>query len=292
MNEKIQDTRKRKKFEELTIADDFMFAKVMLNEELCRRLLEMILSVKIQKITYLQEQKTIDNDYDAKSVRLDVYVDDEKGTVYDIEMQAGRKGNLPKRSRYYQGAVDLELLEKGTDYEGLPESYIIFICTFDLFDAGRHIYTFKNICCEDKDVTLDDGTAKVFVNTKGSARDISPELQDVLDYFNGLPARGGFARELEDEVWRVKQNKEWRREYMTLEMIKKEEFEEGMEIGLQRGLTEGQEKGREEEKRYGIVNSIKLMLSVGLAKEEAFAKVAAQYGMPEDEVRLIWEKAE
>lgn len=88
-DEDIQDTRKRKKFEELTIADDFMFAKVMLNEELCRRLLEMILSVKIQKITYLQEQKTIDNDYDAKSVRLDVYVDDEKGTVYDIEMQAG-----------------------------------------------------------------------------------------------------------------------------------------------------------------------------------------------------------
>ena len=69
---------------------------------------------------------------------------------------------------------------------------------------------------------------------------------------------------------------------MTLEMIKKEEFEEGREQGLQ--------EGRQEEKRYGIVNSIKLMLSVGLAKDDAFAKVAAQYGMPEDEARLIWEK--
>ena len=142
--EDIQDTRKRKKFEELTIADDFMLAKVMLNKELCRQFLEMILSIRIREITYLQEQKNIDNDYDAKSVRLDVYVDDEKGTVYDIEMQVGRKGNLPKRSRYYQGAIDMGLLEKGKDYARLPESYIIFICTFDPFGTGQNLYTFFN----------------------------------------------------------------------------------------------------------------------------------------------------
>lgn len=65
---------------------------------------------------------------------------------------------------------------------------------------------------------------------------------------------------------------------MTLVMIKKEEFKEGMKLG------------REEGTEYGIINSIKLMLSVGLDEEEDFAKVAAQYEMSEDEVRLIWEK--
>lgn len=267
-----ENIRFRKPFEELTIADDFMFAKVMLNRELCRRLLEMILSVRIREITYLQEQKNIDNDYDAKSVRLDVYVDDEMGTVYDIEMQAGHRGNLPRRSRYYQGAVDLEFLEKGMNYAKLPESYIIFICTFDLFGVGRHIYTFRNICCEDKNVLLDDGTARVFVNTKSTAKDISKELQDVMSLFNGCPAEGGLAKELEDEVWRVKQNKKWGQDYMTLAMIKKEEFE----------------AGREQEREAGIVNSIELMLSVGLDEEDAVAKVAAKYEMPVDEVRLLW----
>lgn len=285
MDRAIKEPKQHKPFEELTIADDFMFAKVMLNQRLCKKLLELILSVKIQKITYLLEQKTIDNDYDAKAVRLDVYVDDEMGTVYDIEMQAGNKGNLPKRSRYYQGAVDLELLEKGTDYDELPKCYIIFICTFDLFGTGRHIYTFKNTCCEDNDVTLDDGTAKVFVNTKGTAGDISPELQDVMDLFNGHPAKGGFAMELEDEVRNVKQNKVWGREYMTLTMIKKEEYKEGMEAGIEAGMK----AGRNQEREYGIVNSIELLLSVGLGEEDAISKVAAKYALPADEIQHVWE---
>ncbi len=39
-------------------------------------------------------------DMDARSVRLDVYVKDEKEVVYDIEMQVSHTKELPKRSRY------------------------------------------------------------------------------------------------------------------------------------------------------------------------------------------------
>ena len=38
---------KRKPFEELTLADDFLFCKVMQDESLCKELLEIILHVKI-----------------------------------------------------------------------------------------------------------------------------------------------------------------------------------------------------------------------------------------------------
>lgn len=69
-------------------------------------------------------------------------------------MQPTKRGHLPKRSRYYQGMIDLELIEKGELYDKLKRSYVIFICRFDLFGKNRCIYTFENRCVEDMDVAL------------------------------------------------------------------------------------------------------------------------------------------
>ena len=45
--------------------------------------------------------------------------------------------------------IDLNILEKGEDYRGLKKSFVIFVCTFDLFGQGRHVYTFENRCVQD-----------------------------------------------------------------------------------------------------------------------------------------------
>ena len=65
---------------------------------------------------------------------------------------------LPKRSRYYQDLIDIELIDKGEDYSELKNSIVIFICTFDEFGKGRHLYTFENICIQDETIRLDDKT--------------------------------------------------------------------------------------------------------------------------------------
>ncbi|UTY30348.1 right-handed parallel beta-helix repeat-containing protein [Treponema putidum] len=49
----------RKSFDDLTIADDFMFCKVMQDEETCKTFLEMVLAGKIGKIAYLSSQNAI-----------------------------------------------------------------------------------------------------------------------------------------------------------------------------------------------------------------------------------------
>ena len=42
---------KPKKYEELRFTDDFMFSKVLTNNpEICRRLLELFLDIKIKKV--------------------------------------------------------------------------------------------------------------------------------------------------------------------------------------------------------------------------------------------------
>ena len=76
-----------KDWEELTIQDNFLFQKVMRNKRLCQHLIEKILQIKIADITYPDTEKTIDIRLDSKSVRLDVYVKDDTGRVFNIEMQ-------------------------------------------------------------------------------------------------------------------------------------------------------------------------------------------------------------
>lgn len=104
----------------------------------------------------------MDIDRDARGVRLDVFVMDERRRVYTIEMQMADTGNLPKRSRYYQSMTDLMLLDRGVGYSELAISYIIFICPFDIFRGNRFVYSFTNICKEDMSIALGDGTEKIF----------------------------------------------------------------------------------------------------------------------------------
>lgn len=50
-------------------------------------------------ITVTELQKTVRPDAEAKSIRLDLYVEDDENAMYAVEMQAGDTGELSKRSR-------------------------------------------------------------------------------------------------------------------------------------------------------------------------------------------------
>lgn len=215
-----------REYSQLTLANDFIFAKVMMNKKLCKKLLEVILGIKIKKIEYVEYQKTINHTIKSHGIRLDVYVRDDKKTVYNIEMQTTDTKNLPKRSRYYQGVIDLDLLGKGVDYKKLNKSFVIFICTFDIFAKGRHIYTFRNYCEEDKNLELCDETIKIFLNPYSEMDDIDKELANFLHYLVSGEVTDDFTKELDKEVISVKENVDWRLEYMTLALKIKEEKEE------------------------------------------------------------------
>lgn len=188
------------RWEKLTIANDFLFGKVMQNRRLCKKLLEIILKVKIKKIEYPELQKAVDISMDAKSVRLDVYVEDENNTVYDIEIQTANTKELPKRTRYYHGMIDLNLINKGAYYSELRKSYVIFICTFDPFGEGRHIYTFEHRCKEDPRIALGDESTTIFLNAKGKMDDVDDELKGFLSYVAGAVPENDFALELDENV--------------------------------------------------------------------------------------------
>lgn len=218
-----------KRYEDLTFTDDFMFCKVLTNNlNLCKELLEMILNVKIRKIENVIEQKAINITADAKSVRLDVYVEDDGETIYNIEMQTTTPKNLPKRMRYYEGMIDMNQLEKGNDYKLLKKTYIIFICLNNPWDRGRHFYTFNNRCEEDQTLLLGDEATKVVISTEGNLDDVSSEIADFLEYLRtGTVKEGSLASRIDEAVQKARKHEEWKVEYMTLLMRDNEKREEG-----------------------------------------------------------------
>ena len=219
-----------KKYEELDFTDDFFFCKILMkNQKICKELLEMILKIKIAKIVFAEKQKPIEITSDGKGIRLDVYVEDDVKTVYDIEMQPTMKKNLPKRSRYYQGMIDLNLIERGVNYKELKKSFVIFICLTDPFGKDLHIYTFENQCLEYPDLMLGDETTKVFINAAGTADDVSREMKDFLDYLQGKGTNSDFTRRINDEVNKARAHEEWKVEYMSLFLRDEEKKEEGRE---------------------------------------------------------------
>lgn len=207
--------RKRKTYEELTLADDFLFCKVFGSEkELCKELLERLLGEKIRDIVYLQTQDIIELTNDGKGIRLDVYLEDEGDTVYDLEMQCLNTKELPERTRYYHSLIDQDLLEKGESYGSIKNTVIVFVCLFDLFGRGLWKYTFQNRAKECLDLVLEDGQKTVFVNAGGFSGD--PKVQNFLNFLNGTETKGsdGFISALKHAVENASHNAKWRCEYM------------------------------------------------------------------------------
>lgn len=204
-------------WKDVTISNGLMFRFLMERPTLCQKLLERILNIRIKNISVPEFEKDFRIDNDSKGVRLDVYLEDVDGVAIDIEMQALEldREAIGRRARYYQSVMDTALLPKGSDYTELKKSYIIFICTFDPFDAGLARYTFTNICHEDSTVDMCDGRTTIFLNAKGDRRGLTEQLSNFLAFVNGEEPHDSFVDELKKNIAELKLDQEKRGIYMT-----------------------------------------------------------------------------
>ena len=215
---------------DLTIADDYMFKLVMSHKRICKHLLEMLLGIRIRDLKEPETEKAMKHGYESKGIRLDVYVEDDLNTVYDIEMQVRHypEITLGRRTRYYQSTIDFGALHAGVRYDKLKKSIIIFICPFQLFAGNRHIYTFQSISREDTSILLDDGTVKVFLSTKGTLEDVPTEIKNFLDFVDGLPVQDAFVDEIRNLITALKRTEKEKVDYMTFQMRIDEERDEAL----------------------------------------------------------------
>ena len=214
-----------------------------------------------------------------KGVRLDVYAKDEKNTHYNVEMQAVRKLALGKCSRYYHSQIDMEMLDRGHDYEELPNSYVIFICDFDPFNQRKYCYTFKSICKETDETDLEDGRVTIFLSTEGENEDEVPiEMVKFLKFVKADLAtcmddfEDDFVSKLQKTMQEIKVSREMEGRYMS------------MALWLHDERKEGKEEGKLEERASALLDVLE---EKGEVSEELEEKIFAEESM---EVLRNWFK--
>lgn len=223
---------KKKKLQELTIKDNFMFAAVMMDPENCRGFLEMLLEIPIARVEVSYEKSMVYRP-EYKGVRLDVFAKDEHNTRYNVEMQVAKRA-LERRSRYYHGQMDMEMLLSGMDYRQLPNAYVIFICDFDPFGQGRYLYTVKKRCQELPELPYEDGNTTMFLSTCGKNEDEVPKsLVNFLRFVrgSGITCEDAFTKQLQRSVDLVKRNRDMEERFMVLDDMMEDARREGKAEG-------------------------------------------------------------
>ena len=206
------------RWEDLTLANNFIFCKVMEeNPEICKELLEMLLNIKIEKLEQPNAEKSLKADYHSHGIRFDVYVKDGNGRSFDLEIQTTKKSDLAKRARYYHGLMDVDALQSGVAYDTLKDSFVIFLCLGDVFGYGLPVYTFRRTAKEDNSILMNDGTTTVFFDALNYDKMSSEKVRSFFKFLCGLDIKDNFTERLSALVERLKMNVQQRQDYMTWE---------------------------------------------------------------------------
>ena len=264
-------------FDEIGITNDFMFGTVFRDKEKCKELLQRILKIELIEIEVVEPQKIMKTTLIGKGIRIDIYAKDSQGNVYDIEMQTTEEMDLHLRTRYYHSEMDSYQIRAGQKYFNLKQSVVIFICTFDPFTDDRSIYTFETICKENKELVLADKRHTYFVNINGNREGISEDTTKLLDYFKTGQPTDRYTEDLQEQVQFIRNDDDWRENYMTIEMKMDQRYEQGRNEGMKSGRAEG-EQNRDRE-----------LIAKWLKKGKTIAEIAEDLDRTEEYVKHLYD---
>lgn len=241
--------------EQINLSDFALFLSVMKVKAAYEDVLSIILDEPNLKLKEVKVEQVILNKSGKRAIRLDAWALDEYDRQFDMEMQNDtEKDDIRKRSRFYQSMLDTPILKSGkkTRYRNLPSTAIIFITQEDIFGKNLAMYTFTERCEEVPELTLEDGTSKIFLNM--TSKNGRSELVSLLQYMKYTTLENEDVTEkdhrildLDKIVREVKQSEEWEVERMSI-----------LEIGLERGIAQGIAQGMEQGRLRTMIRSVEL----------------------------------
>lgn len=168
----------------------------------------------------------------GRSVRMDVVATDGEGRIINVEVQRTDKGARRRRARFHSSILDASLLDAGEDFDGLPETYVIFITEHDVLGRGEAVYQIER-CILNTGELFDDGAHILYVN--GSYRGDTPVGWLMHDFFCARPEDMHYAILAERAGW-FKRSTEGSD---TMCRAVEELWEEGRKVGEKEGRKEG-----------------------------------------------------
>ena len=155
-----------KQIQAMNLFDDIFTSVVFKDEGACLHLVRQLMQNPKLNIIAFRTQDAIPM-LISKSPRLDITAEDDKGTLYEIEIQRLEEPAPARRVRYYSSVMDSELLRKGVSYDKLPEVYLFYISEEDIWRNGQTVYHVQqSLSLGKKQIPYDNGLHTIYVNAE------------------------------------------------------------------------------------------------------------------------------
>lgn len=199
----------REQIQKLTLMNNAFMNLALENNIACvEEMLHVILGKSDLTVKKVQTQRMFQGF--SRSIYLDVFAEDSKGVLYNIEIQQTDEGADPRRTRFHTGMIDVHSLKAGQDFKELPEVYVIFITLNDILKLNQTIYTIHKYV-DGSLKPFDDGSHLIYIN--GSAEDDGTEIWKLVHdlrcskademYFQRLATRIKFLKEDDEGIMTV-----------------------------------------------------------------------------------------
>ena len=224
-----------KQIQAMNLFDDIFTSVVFKDEGACLHLVRQLMQNPKLNIIAFRTQDAIPM-LISKSPRLDITAEDDKGTLYEIEIQRVEEPAPARRVRYYSSVMDSELLRKGVSYDKLPEVYLFYLSQKDIWQKGQTVYKLEqSLRFGDELMPYENGLHTIYVN---AAIDDGSNIAKLMQYLKTAKAgdtsqgalsahvnylkspEGGRAKMGEFEKYFTEKGREEERKDTALEMLK------------------------------------------------------------------------
>ena len=253
----------RKHFKELTLMNNAFMNLVLEDNIPCvEEILRVILNKPDLKVKTAKTQKMFQG-FD-RSICLDVFAEDSKCVLYNIEIQQSDEGADQRRARFHSGVIDAHSLKAGQNFKELPECYVIFITKNDVLGLNKTIYTIHRYI-DGTSEAFNDGSHVIYINA--SAKDDGTEIWKLIHdlqcteademFFPRLAARVRFFKEEEEgEIEMSDKFDEFVKNFV------KQEVKQEVKHELEKAEKKAEKKARQEKENFvlGLIRLGKLTL--------------------------------
>lgn len=259
---------------EYSLLDDKVFKIFMEDKEIAKIVIEILLNRKIKDLEYVNTEKEITGLGMERTIRYDVLCKYTEEKYYDVELQVVKQDDLMERFRIYQSFLDKHTIRKGEkEYIKARETFIIFICNFDLFEDGLGEYNIVNYCIENKKI-CNDKTNKKIINLKGE-KIKNPEVKELIKLFKEKEYNDSDKKidKLGKRLEEIMNTNQFYRRYEVMQTKERMLIDEGIKIGIEKGMKQGM-----------IIKQIEMLKEFKVDEETIINRVQKEYGITREEV--------
>lgn len=220
--------RMLKDLEQLTLLSDVFMSVVLSDLGACQHVVRILTGDHEIRLKSVRTQYVISKAV-TRGARLDVLAEEQKSTLYHLEIENTDTMDHPRRTRFYGALTDSELLRKGAGYSALPDRRIFYISRTDIWKKGYTVYE-EEKRFRQTGLLHEDGAHVTYVN---AAVDDGSRIAKLMRYFRTADPFDDSEGELSKRV-RFLKTEEGGREIMCeiMEKIREEGRKEGRKSGF------------------------------------------------------------